>query len=158
MVDRDLIQRETDLARDAANKGGPALVSCHVTTEGQGAFAFANRIDFGLTFVEQPFPMFCSELDLDDAEDAEWLTGTVLDSGARGDTPCLPQCSGYVTSWDKDDHGNWIGCWVAVMVTYPVPVEAADPLVAMTHYFTFSAVAIKDLADNDEDTAYVAPE
>lgn len=149
MVDQDLAQRETDLARDAANKGGPAMANCHVRTKGAGTFAFAKRIDFGLTFIEQPFPMFCSEVDLDDADDYGFESGGNTPAG----TPSLPQCTGYVTSWDTDDQGNWTGCWVAVSVVFPFtpPSSVPDTALPIKHYFTFAAVAIKDLSDNDED-------
>lgn len=154
-VDRDLVQREVDLQRDAANKGGPAAAFCHVITRGEGSFSFARRIDFGLTFIEEPFMSFGSKIDIDDVIDAgfEELGGAGSSTSGTQNIPKLPQCTGYVTDYDRDDHGNYVGAWVAVMVTYPYILGssvAGDP-VPIRHFFTFQAVAIKDLSDNDED-------
>lgn len=143
-LERDLHQREKDLQRDKANQGGPAAAFALVHTTGNGPIAFAKRIDFGLTFIEEPFPQYGAMIDLDDVSDA----------GFAGDPPAMPQSTGYVTDWDQDDHGNYTGCWVAVMVTYPPTDDDSPgdgPAIAIRHYFTFQAVAIKDLSDTSDD-------
>jgi hypothetical protein len=145
LPDRDRLQRERDLARDQANKGGPASAHCHVVTRGAGTFVFTDRIDFGCTFIEEPFPAFASKVDLDDAED-KWG----LDANNQ---PPLPQCTGYVHEWDLDEKGNWVGAFVTVRVTDPDAAPLTGDNLAIRHYFTFFAVAIKDLPDNTEDQA-----
>lgn len=138
---RDLYQRENDVQRDAANAGGPAAAFASVNTTGAGSFVIKKRIDFGLTFIQQPFPAYCAEVDLDDAEDV-----------FGDDAPPLPQCTGFVTRWDLDDHDHFVGCWVAVRVDYPTDVgEGGSGDLALVHYFTFQAVAIKDLSDSPDD-------
>lgn len=149
VTERDLVQREIDLARDFANKGGPAAAFCHVVTRGEGAFSFARRVDFGLTFIEEPFMAFGSKVDPDDLAEAgvpEQTEGGTPDAGVRN-IAALPHCSGFVTEWDLDEQGNYAGAWVAVQVTFPVVDPPITDPVPIRHYFTFQAVAIKDLAD-----------
>ncbi len=158
-IDYDLWQRETDLARDAANKGGPAAAFSFAVTRGEGAFSIARRIDFGLTFIEEPFMAYGCVIDIDDVIDAGFTEpddpGGPADSGVRR-IPQLPTCTGYVTDWDKDEQDNWIGAWVAVQVNYPIeddpPAEGYGSF-PIRHHFTFQAVAIKDLYDGRDGTS-----
>lgn len=133
-------QRLADAARHAENKGRLAFASHRVRTDGQGTVEFEDTVSFGLTFVERPFISTGFQIDMDQAREA-------LDVPDNDDI-FLPQVTGYVTEWDKTERDHYVGCWVAVSVTYP-PSEladyAVDAQVGIWTDFTFSAIAIKDI-------------
>lgn len=132
----ELQRREAEIARNKENKARLAGVYAEFDTEGMGTVEFSDRINFGLRFVQKPFPAYAAEIDPDLVRDA-------VEDEDDGDV-LLPQTSGFVTEWDRDEKGHYVGAWVAVAVTYPdsIPVDAQIPV---THYFTFTAVAIKEI-------------
>lgn len=132
----ELHRREAELGRHRENKARLANVYADFNTTGMGTVEFDKRINFGLRFTQKPFPSYGAEINPDLVRDA-------IEDETDSDV-LLPTVSGYVTEWDNDDHGNYVGAWVAVVVQYPdtIPVEAQIPV---THYFTFSAVAIKEI-------------
>lgn len=135
-------RRRAEIERHRENSGRLAQAFAKFDTEGQGYVEFADRIDFGLTFVEQPYVTYGSALDLDDLADL-----LDLEPGA---TPPLPLASGFVTEWDRDERDFYIGAWIAVRVYFPMEDGVtADVEVPVTHYFTFTATAIKDVPLDD---------
>ncbi len=130
-----LEQRRADIARHRENRARHAQMMAKFETVGQGGKEFEDRIDFGLTFIEEPHMGYGSALDLDELAD-------LLDLEPGADPP-LPLCSGMVTEWDRDDRDFYVGAWVAVRVYFPETV-AVDEL-RMSHYFSFQATAIKDV-------------
>ena len=58
----------------------------------------------------------------------------------------LPHCTPYVTEWDQDERGFYVGAWVAVVVSFG-PLDTVDigAQPGIEHHFTFSGIAIKDI-------------
>lgn len=138
----DVEYRRAADARNRENRARLAQVGARFTQTGEGSIEFEDAVDFGLTFVEEPYV----------------ITGHIIDiEGLRlndDDTPDLPQVSSYVVEWDRDDRGFYVGAWCAGVVTYPVvdagTVDGAAAQVAraqtiVRHLFTFAAIAIKDV-------------
>lgn len=135
----ELKRREDDLARHRENRGRLAHVFADYVSQGQGAVEFEERVDFGLTYIHQPWPTYGSSVDPDAVRD-------LLDLGPSDDVP-LPQATGFVTEWDVDDRGLYRGCWVAISVLYPT-YDAnlpADAQIEVGHYFLFTGTALKDV-------------
>lgn len=137
---RDLETRAGEYARHRENKARLAQVFGKYRTTGQGTIELEERIEFGLTFIEEPFLQYGTYANLDAIAD-------LLDL-EPGVTPPMPLCSGYVTAWDFDDKDLYIGAWVAVTVYFPPIGETTVPpelQPEIEHYFTFSGVGMKDI-------------
>lgn len=111
-------------------------------TTGSGSMIFEERVDFDVTYIEQPIISYGSVLDADDLADAQGFD--------EGDPPVFPISSGFVVEWDKDDRGYYVGCWVGVRVAFMQEdyysfSGSGTVEVEMTHNFTFSAVGLKDV-------------
>lgn len=156
---RDISQREIDVARDKANAGGPAQSYARVRTNFRGSRIVHKRIDFGCTFTQKPWVAYGTEIDLDAVEDAlDTLQGEGLGVGSTEfDFADLPQCTGYVNDWDTDSHDHYTGCWVCVQVTYPTNLTTGgeggttNVKIPLVHHFTFAALALKDVSDSAAD-------
>lgn len=133
-------QAEMERARNAENKGRRAGVFAKYDTTGQGVVEFDQRLSFDLTYVQEPFVSYGCKIDTDALRD-------VLNLGSDDALPAMPLATGYVTDWDQDRNGNYIGCWVAVTVYYP-PALPTSAQIAMEHFFSFDAVALKDIPFN----------
>lgn len=137
----DLEARRADLERTKENSARLAHAYGRFTSTGQGSITFPRRLAFGLTFTEEPFMSACSMADPDDIED-------LLD---RRDAP-FPIITPFVAEWDRDDRGFWVGVWCGVRVWWPpsdlVPASAKPEI---THSFTFSGIAMKDVPIEMED-------
>jgi hypothetical protein len=135
-----LERRHGEQERHRENSGRLAMVYQRFETTGQGSFEFEERIDFGLTYVEEPFVAYGSYVDLDDL-------ANLLD--LDNDTaPPFPVTSGHVTNWDQDENDFYVGAWVGVRVYFPPGDEVLVPIDALTvvrHHFSFQANAIKDV-------------
>lgn len=135
----ELERRRGEIERHRENSARLAQAFAKFTTSGQGYIEYEERVDFGgLTFLEEPHVGFGSYINLDQLSDA-------LDLKPK-DQPPLPSASGFVTEWDQDNRDFYTGAWVAVKVQFNggdgVPFDLA---VDMRHYFTFTAVAMKDV-------------
>ena len=134
----DLEVRNAD--REAIKENTARLASAYSGYEsnGQGAIEFERRTDFGLTFIERPFVSYAAIIDLDALGDVLNIDGGLV-------TP-MPLVSGFVTEFDIDDRGFYVGAWVGARVYFPttdaVPLDA---VVTVEHHFTFQAIAIKDV-------------
>ncbi len=138
MLFDDLERRHAERDRHQENSGRLAQAFAKFHSVGQGSIEFGRRVDFDLTFIEEPYVTYGAQIDLDEL--GELLATPVADP------PPLPSASGFVTEWDIDERGFYTGCWCAVSVYFPttlaVPVDAK---VDMFHHFTFTAIAIKDV-------------
>jgi hypothetical protein len=133
-----LEQRRADLARHRENRGRLAFTFARFRSEGEGSKEFGAAVQFDTTYIERPTVSYCSEVDLDAFEDA-------LGLGVREEAP-LPACSGFVTAWDVDSRGLYVGAWCAISVQFPDwAVIPEDVDVELYHHFTFAGVAIKDV-------------
>jgi hypothetical protein len=129
-----------ELDRHKENAARLAFAYGDFVSTGQGSVENEKRIDFGLTFIEKPYVTYGAELDLEDLDDQ--LGKESEDNGM----PALPVTQGYVTEWDRDDRDFYIGCWVAARVYFPpIPAVDTDVMVRVTHHFSFSAIAMKDV-------------
>lgn len=135
----DLEQRRGDVERDQENSGRVAEAFARFRSTGQGSIEFPERVDFGLTFIEEPYMSYGFMIDLDTLDD-------LLENEQGTKTPPIPMCSGAVTSWDRDDRGFFVGAWVGVHVWFPYEANVWPDLdVEMFHHYSFKAVAIKDV-------------
>lgn len=145
--------RELDARREVAerhreNSARLAMAYATFTSRGQGSLQFEKRVDFGVTFIEQPMVAYGSVVDLDALAD---ITET-----EDSDDVILPLTSGFVVAWDQDDRDFFTGCWCAVRVHFPLDLAgefAVGPelLPEIKHHFTFSAVALKDIPTDNTD-------
>lgn len=144
----ELERRTAEIERHRENGGRLAAVFARFETTGQGSFEFEERIEFELTFIEEPTMAFGAVCDIDD------LCELLLIEPEDNITPPLPVVSGMVTNWDQDENDMYIGAWVAVNVYFPpvgeilVPVEV---LPVVRHHFTFGGNAIKDIPIDERD-------
>lgn len=135
----DLERRESERRRVQENSGRMAEAFARFKSNGQGSIEFPERVDFGLTFIEEPYMSYGFKIDLDDLDD-------LLENEAGTKTPPLPICAGGVTSWDQNDRGFYVGAWVAVNVWFPYEGNVWPDLdVEIFHHYAFKAVAIKDV-------------
>jgi hypothetical protein len=153
---RDITQREIDVARDKANAGGPAQSYARVRTNRAGTRLVGKRIDFGCTFIQKPWVSYGVECSPEDVEEAgfEVSGGSVGGSNAgEYDAPRMPLSMGYVTDWDLDNKDHYTGCWVAVYVQFPAFTNSSGSAgpIPMTHHFTFAGLALKDISDSAVD-------
>jgi hypothetical protein len=135
----DLERRRADQHRDQENSGRIAEAFARFRSTGQGSIEFPERVDFGLTFIEEPYMSYGFQVDLDDLDD-------LMENEAGTKTPPIPVCSGCVTAWDRDARGFYTGAWVAVAVWFPYESNVWPDLdVEIFHHYSFKAVAFKDV-------------
>ena len=138
LIFTDLEDRRGEVARHRENSARLAQAFARFETTGQGTIEFERRVDFGLTFTEEPYITYGSQIDMDELAE---LLGVGIN-----DTPQLPLASGYITDWDVDERGFYLGCWCAVSVYYPSQTNVpADTKIHMQHHFTFTAIGMKDV-------------
>lgn len=136
----DLERRRGEVERTRENSSRLAEAFAKFETTGQGSMEFEDRIDFGLTFIEEPYMAYGAQIDIDDLSE-------LLDVDPN-DTPPLPLCSGLVTKWDQDDRDFYLGAWVAVTVYFPPTSSIVVPIdlqPTMQHFFSFTGTAMKDV-------------
>ena len=139
----DLERRRSDIERNQENSSRVAEAFARFRSTGLGSIEFGERVDFGLTFIEEPYMSYGYYIDLDDLDN---LLGNELGNA----TPPLPICSGAVTDWDRDDRGFYVGAWVAVRVWFPYEANVWPEMeVEMFHHYSFKAVAMKDVPIDD---------
>ena len=145
----DIDRRREASLNDRENSARLAQAYCVFVTTGQGSIQYEERVDFGLTFIEQPVVAYGSYFDLDELANELDVEDT--------DTVPLPSLTGLVLEWDQDDRGFYVGCWVGARVYFApdagvgmavVPAEATPEI---KHHFTFSAIAMKDIPPSVED-------
>lgn len=135
------IRRESELRRHRENQGRLATVNARCRTVGMGTIEYGEVVDFGLTFVEQPFVSSGCEIDLDAVRDALTL--------GDDEYPQLPQVTTYVTEWDQDDRNFYVGAYIGVVVEYPAGVDVTTEI-EIFHHLSFTGVAIKDIPAVEE--------
>lgn len=140
----DLDRRREQEGQHSENSARLAQAYATFTTNGQGTTQYEHRVNFGLTFIEEPVVSYGSMVDIDFLADAL----AVEDS----DDVKLPLCSGFVVNWDRDERDFYIGCWVAARVYYPPEdLVAFEAQPEVDHHFTFAAVAMKDIPFDSTD-------
>jgi hypothetical protein len=138
-----LQRREEELARHRENAGRLAVCQKEWVTTGQGVVEVEDRFDFGLIFVDKPFPSFGCEIDPDDVRDVLALEPDVT-------PPVLPQVTVYVSEWDRDERGHYVGCWVSIAVLYPAPIPV-DAQIAVRHGLQLQGLALKEIPVHEDD-------
>ena len=136
----DLELRRRADARHHENRARLAHAYARFATEGVGSAQFEDVVDFGLTFIEKPFVAVGAEVDLDALAEA-------LGLDEEDEAIPMPHVSSYVVEWDRDERGFYVGAWCAGVVTFPTgsATVPADFVLEVTHNFTFSGVALKDI-------------
>ena len=141
----DLEQQRAELDRHAENSARIAEAFARFTTTSQGSIEFGERVDFEVTFTEEPYMSYGAIINLDDLDDK-------LGNEPSSLTPQMPLSTGFVTDWDRDDRGFYVGAWVGVRIWYPYEAHISPELdFTMGHHFSFKAVAIKDVPYGDQD-------
>jgi hypothetical protein len=147
----DLDYRREVAERHRENAARHAQAFARFTSTGQGSVEYAERVDFDLTFIEEPIVAYGCFVDADELADLQNRSDVVL-----------PNCTGFVTEWDKDERDFYVGCWVAARVHFPLedfqeeteiilgetpfPTINTDMNQAVVkHFFTFQGVAMKDV-------------
>lgn len=136
MID-PLEEQRAELARHRENSARMALTFARFESTGQGTVEFDHRVDFGLTFIEEPFVSYGCQIDMEALAD-------LLGMDETASVP-LPQSTGFVTEWDTDDRGFYTGAWVAASVYDPTGQIPTGSDMVLDHHFTFQAVALKDI-------------
>lgn len=145
MIFDDLEARRAEVERHQENSARVAEAFARFRSTGQGSIEFPDRVDFGLTFIEEPYMGYGGFLDLDDLDDK-------LENEAGTTTPPMPICTGFVTGWDRDDRGFYVGAWVGVRIWFPYEANVWPELeIEMFHHYTFKAVALKDVPTEERD-------
>lgn len=143
----DLDRRREMELRDRENSARLAQSYATFITTGVGSMQHEDRISFGTTFIERPFVSHAAVIDTEQVRDQ-------MQRNEEQDEFPLPLVTGYVTEWDEDERGFYIGCWLAVRVFYSLEdltVESEelpvylDPKIEVEHHFTFAAIAMKDI-------------
>lgn len=135
----ELENRRAEVERHQENSARVAESFARFRSSGQGSIEFPERVDFGLTFIEEPYMSFGTFLDTDDLDDK-------LANEQGTSTPPMPIVSGFVTDWDRDERGFYVGAWVGVRVWFPYESNVSPDLeVEMFHHYSFKAVAMKDI-------------
>lgn len=132
----ELERRRAEVERHRENRARIASAFGKFRTVGQGFIEFEEVLDFGLAFAEEPIVAYGTAMDLDDL-------GERLELEADEPVP-VPLCTGMVTEWDMDDRGFYVGAWVGARVWFPAGEVPVDLNVVVEHYFTFTAIGIKD--------------
>lgn len=170
--------REQEIARRTArmhaeNRGRLATTKAVFDTYGWGSFEFEEIVDFDCMYIEEPTFTVGAVIDVDEweqaLEDADYppppIDLSALPAGVplprdvvgiAGVTP-LPVVTGFVTAWEQDDKGNYVGAYCAARVYFPevdIPTElSTQNLPAVHHHFRFEAVALKGGGDDTGDAA-----
>lgn len=137
---RDQQTFESTRYRHQQNRGRLATSVSKFSSVGQGSFEFEDVADFDVPFIEEPWFSYGAQLDMDDWE-----------AEMGSETPPLPLTSGFVTLFERDASGLYVGAFVAVRVHFPdgdlVPQQATP---RVDHVFRFEAVALKSLSGNGD--------
>jgi hypothetical protein len=103
------------------------------STTGWGETRIPDCLEFGLTFVKQPY--VASSWSIDDAQIVEGR---------------YPMISSGVVRWRKNARGFYTGAWVAMKVetrSVFIPTALPDPAYDIEHTFIFAGLATKELPD-----------
>lgn len=131
------LRQQATATRNAENRARGAAVFGSATSQGQGFIEWPDLIEFGLTFVQPPWVSCGHSLDADSIRHD-------LDLEDDADLPPL-LISGYVTEWERDEHGFWTGAYVGATVHFDTMAVPADFQVEVIHMFRFEGVAMKDV-------------
>lgn len=133
-------QRQREWVNQHAENSGRLAQAWGVfDSKGWGEKAFKRCFNFDLSFIEPPVVAYGFELDGD----------TLIDTR-------FPRCSGGVYRYKTNSRGFYTGAWCFVTVStqdYYVPLSgepeaAKDPKYDISHWFTFTGIALKDLGSD----------
>ena len=129
---QSLIQREGWKSQVAENSARLAFAYGRAETTGWGELKISECLLFDCSFIKQPFVAYSFSLDGDTLVNTRY-----------------PICSGGVVKWRTNLRGMFIGAWVMVTVQdrnpYINPTTLVHPNYAISHDFTFSGIAMKDI-------------
>lgn len=134
-------EREAWNSQVSENSARGALAWGTAQTSGSGELLIEDPIIFDVTFIEQPIVMYGFAID----DDEKLIEGR------------FPRVSGGVYRWIRDERDFYVGAHVYVTVATADPILAAqstnvpadfatDPGYDLTHSFTFSGVAMKEIS------------
>lgn len=117
--------RRAERHRHEQNAARHALSFHAYHSTGGGELEFSDPVEFGMTFAQRPFITYGYFIDSDDLVEGQF-----------------PACTGFVTAWDFDADGLYIGAWCGVVIRGG---EFLEPPYEIEHHFTFQGIALKDL-------------
>lgn len=123
---------------DAIRENSARLATVYQTfvSSGIGDVQPPDAIQFGTTFVDLPSVGY----------------GNTVETLLVADR--YPRATGGVTKWMRDSKGLYVGAWIYLAVdvpTGPAPIGggvAPVPIYSITHHFTFTGVAMKNIPAN----------
>lgn len=130
-----LERRRAEDARNYENRTRTAHASQTFEVEGSGVVEIPKVAAFGLTYIERPFVSVGFIIDLDELALAYDLNDQAV--------PPVPIITGFVTDWDLNDRGWYVGAWCGVNIywtTGPPP----EPFPFQVD-FNFRGIGIKDV-------------
>jgi hypothetical protein len=138
-VINDPLQAQTDyralVSQTRENSTRFAQAFGSFDTTGWGEVAFEDCFEFGLTFIEEPFPAYSFSVELEENDDP------LVDTR-------FPRCSGGIWKWKRNKRGFYVGAWCLVTVESQsafITTAEPEPDYPLRHFFTFSGKAMKDL-------------
>lgn len=137
MTDLPTERHRAALDRDAENRSREAWSAKRFDISGVGFAEFPKAASFGLAFLDQPFVTTGFVLDTDELRDALGV--------ADNEDPPMPMVAGFVTEYDLNENGFYVGAWCAVNIQWAV--EPPDPELGFTFQvdFTWRGIGIKDV-------------
>lgn len=125
-------------ARHAENSTRLAWSYGSYTSVGWGEKQFEDAHMFEVAFTEMPWVSYAYSLDPDADEEQELI-----------DTR-YPRATGFVYEWLTNSRGMYLGALCAATVLtqdfYLPTTEVDDPNYQLVHFFTFTGIAMKDVA------------
>lgn len=103
------------------------------STSGWGETRIQTITEFNCTFIERPHVSYGYSVDGD----------TLVDTR-------FPRCWGGVYRWKTNPRGHYTGAWVFIVaetMSYQLNTDKEEPGYDLSHYFTFTGVAMKDLPE-----------
>lgn len=142
----EIERRRGEVERHRENSARQASAFARYRATGIGSIEFEDAVDFGLTFIEQPFLSVGYAIDTDELSEVLGV--------AEDDIAPLPIVAGMVTDWEIDERGFYTGAYVGAVVYFPpndyVNIEP-DAEVNVEIHYTFTATALKDIPTETED-------
>lgn len=125
------------LDRNAENRSREAWSAHRYDITGAGYAEFPKSARFDLAFLDQPFVNYGLVLDSDELRRVLNVADTA--------NPAMPTVTAWVTEYDQNERGFYVGAWCAVNVTWPG--EPPDPEEGFTFQvdFTWRGIGIKDV-------------
>lgn len=125
--------------RNNENVARLAVVRAQFSSAGWGEYDAEDMFEFGVSFLNEPTVGYGMALDGDTLVSLRY-----------------PRCTGGVYRWQTNTKDHYTGAWCFFVVDTRSPADIAgvpadSPNYDITHYFTFTGLAIKQLNEDKLD-------